>query len=243
MINDKFVRHCTLSNFNISSISSIINLTMANNHEEERKQTARSRVPFAELDQVSSDFAIAMALQEQERAVTMLTTIESESSDVNDQTDEETASNGEETFGNNYEYLEGYNDFEAELEFLEGQDSNSETDDAMDEDEDEDEDDIDVDELTYEELIALGEFIGEEKRGLSLNEISKCLHPCKGSFESKSGIDRCVICQVEYEEGEVVVALPCEHSYHSECITNWLQVKKICPICSTEVSPPKNMAS
>ncbi|KAJ0026160.1 hypothetical protein Pint_08138 [Pistacia integerrima] len=172
-----------------------------------------------------------MALQEQERAVTMLTTIESESSDVDDQTDEE------ETFENNYEYLEGHNEFEAELEFLEGQDSNSE-----DEEEEED-DDIDVDELTYEELIALGEFIGEEKRGLSLNEISKCLHPSKGSFDSKSGIDRCVICQVEYEEGEVVVAPPCEHPYHSECITGWLQVKKICPICSTEVSPPKNTSS
>ncbi|KAJ0085081.1 hypothetical protein Patl1_08318 [Pistacia atlantica] len=207
---------------------------MANNHEEERKQTARSRIPLAELNQVSTDFAIAMALQEQERAATMLTTIESESSDVDDQTDEE------ETFENNYEYLEGHNEFEAELEFLEGQDSNSEADDAMDEDE---EDDIDVDELTYEELMALGEFIGEEKRGLSLNEISKCLHPSKGSFDSKSGIDRCVICQVEYEEGELVVALPCEHPYHSECITGWLQVKKICPICSTEVSPPKNMSS
>lgn len=224
MINEEFVRHCPL--YNHKSKSSVIHPSMANNHEDdERKQAARSRVPFSELSQVSSDLAIAIALQEQERAFNIF---ESESSDVDDQADEEIASNGEE-FENDYEYFE-----------VEGQDNNSEGDDAMEEDEEEEEDDdgIDVDELTYEELIALGEFIGEEKRGLSLNEIEKCLHPWKGSFESKSKeTDLCVICQVEYEEGEAVVALPCEHPYHSECITDWLQVKKICPICSTEVSP------
>lgn len=176
---------------------------------------------------------MAMALQEQER----LATIESESSNEDDN---ESEVNG----ANNYDYFESH-DFDTieatGLQFLEGQDGNysDEDDESMDED---DELELDVDELTYEELIALGEFIGQEKRGLSLNEISTCLHACKRSpvDETKSGgIDRCVICQVEYEDGESIVALlPCEHLYHSECISNWLQVKKICPICSTEVSPP-----
>ncbi|KAK2659458.1 hypothetical protein Ddye_005991 [Dipteronia dyeriana] len=190
--------------------------------DEERKQASR-RPPVTQLNQVSSDFAMAMALQEQEREfISMLATIESET-DEEDESDEVS----DESHG-----------FEAELQFLEEVDSNS--DDADDDDVEMDEDGIDVDELTYEELIALGEFIGEEKRGLSLNEIPRCLHPCKSPTlggSSKSGIDRCVVCQVEYEQGESLVALlPCEHPYHAECISKWLQVKKICPICTTEVS-------
>ncbi|EEF42126.1 E3 ubiquitin ligase BIG BROTHER-related [Ricinus communis] len=192
--------------------------------DEERKQAAR-RVPLAELNQVRSDFAIAMALQNQESAFNVLTSIESESEEDNEESEDFSS---EENNGiNDYEFFES-----QDLEFLEGQDSNS------DEDMEEEEDDIDPDELSYEELLALGEFIGEEKRGLSIEEISKCLNPSKyKSVENKSEIDRCVICQVEYQGGEPLVSLlPCQHPYHSECIINWLQVKKICPICTTEVS-------
>ncbi|KHN21712.1 E3 ubiquitin ligase BIG BROTHER-related [Glycine soja] len=119
----------------------------------------------------------------------------------------------------------------------------SNDDDDGDEDMEMEEDEIDLDELSYEELMELEEFIGEETRGLSANEISLCLYPytCQCA-ESKSGIDRCVICQVEYEEGEALVALQCEHPYHSDCISKWLQIKKVCPICSNEVSTP-NMTS
>lgn len=210
------------------------------NEDQRKRQASRSSrgptpaSPLTQLYQVSSDFAMAMALQEQER----LATIESESSNEDD--------DGSEVNGaNSYDYFEcdGFDTLEAAgLQFLEGQDSNySDDDDEIMDDDDELE--LDVDELTYEELIALGEFIGQEKRGLSLNQISTCLHACKSppADGTKSGIDRCVICQVEYEEGESIVALlPCEHLYHSECISNWLQIKKICPICGTEASPPKN---
>ncbi|PPR93290.1 hypothetical protein GOBAR_AA27384 [Gossypium barbadense] len=181
---------------------------------KDAKQSSK-RVPFTQLDQVNSDFAMAVALQEQERAFSMLESIESEGSE-----EYNSESSYEEGNVNDYEYFEGL-EAGGDLEFLEGQDP---------------------DDLSYEELIALGEIIGVEKRGLSPNEISSCLVRCNfRSDECKTGIDRCVICQVEYEEDEGVVALPnCEHPYHSECITKWLQVKKICPVCSTEISSPKN---
>ncbi|GAY52133.1 hypothetical protein CUMW_139580 [Citrus unshiu] len=178
---------------------------MENEDQRKRQASRSSRVPtpsppLTQLYQVSSDFAMAMALQEQER----LATIESESSNEDD--------DGSEVNGaNSYDYFEcdGFDTFEAAgLQFLEGQDSNySDDDDEIIDDDDELE--LDVDELTYEELIALGEFIGQEKRGLSLNQISTCLHACKSppADGTKSGIDRCVICQVEYEEGESIVAL------------------------------------
>ncbi|KAK9271430.1 hypothetical protein L1049_027021 [Liquidambar formosana] len=186
---------------------------------EDTKQAAR-RVAFAQLDQVNSDFALAMALQEQERAFTTLSSIESDGDD-----DESISSCDDDPFFASPEV-------EAELEFLEGESSNTEM--EMEEDE------IDPDELSYEELMALGEIVGEESRGLSAEQISACLCPyiCY-SVECKTGIDRCVICQVEYGEGEKVVALSCQHPYHLDCISKWLQVKKTCPICSNEVSPPK----
>lgn len=176
------------------------------------------RLPFPRLDQVDSDFAMALALQEQERAFSVLETIES------DDDDEEVSYER-----NNNDYAYEY--FEEEEE--EGND---------DEDMEEEFNEIDPDDLSYEELIALGEIIGVEKRGLSENEISSCLVPCKfQSVECKAGIDRCAICQVEYEEEEEVVALPnCDHPYHLECISKWLQIKKICPICNTEISSSKN---
>ncbi|XVE95520.1 hypothetical protein REPUB_Repub02eG0104500 [Reevesia pubescens] len=193
---------------------------------EDAKQSSK-RVPFTQLDQVDSDFAMAMALQDQERAFSMLETIESDDSEEYDSEASHESNNN-----NDYEYFESLQaggDLESQLE---GQDSND------DEDMESEEDEIDLDDLSYEELIALGEIIGVEKRGLSQNEISSSLVPCKfQSVECKTGIDRCVICQVEYEEEEDLVAVPnCEHPYHSECISKWLQIKKICPICTTEIS-------
>ncbi|XP_057440099.1 E3 ubiquitin ligase BIG BROTHER-related-like [Lotus japonicus] len=194
---------------------------------EEGKQSSHKN-PYVELEQVNFDYILAIGLQEREREFTMLATIQSES--------DEDAS--ESSFDDDADFSERQ-EFETDPQFLECEGNND--DEGMEIEEDE----IDPDELSYEELIELGEIIGEEKRGLSENEISSCLHPYTfQSAESKSGIERCVICQVEYEEGEeALVALDqCEHPYHGDCISKWLQIKKVCPICSNEVST-SNMPS
>ncbi|KAL3619975.1 hypothetical protein CASFOL_034887 [Castilleja foliolosa] len=46
----------------------------------------------------------------------------------------------------------------------------------------------------------------------------------------------CVICRLDYEDGDTLTVLSCKHFYHSECINNWLQINKVCPVCSAEVS-------
>ncbi|KAK7282721.1 hypothetical protein RIF29_11714 [Crotalaria pallida] len=192
---------------------------------KEDKQSSH-KTPYTEFEQVNYDFILAISMQEQERTLTTLATIESES-----ETDENVSESSFDDDGD-AEFFESQ-EFDT---FLEGEGSNYYDDEEMEMEEDE----IDPDELSYEELLELGELIGEEKRGLSKNEISSCLYPytCQSS-PSKSGIERCVICQVEYGEGEALVALQCEHPYHTECITKWLQIKKVCPICSSEVSAPK----
>ncbi|KAG8383908.1 hypothetical protein BUALT_Bualt04G0063000 [Buddleja alternifolia] len=125
---------------------------------------------------------------------------------------------------------------DEDLEFNELDFSGDEYDCIYDYEQEMEEDDVDPDQLTYEELIALGEMVGVESRGLSEAEINKHLHPLTCQSDSNLLIDRCVICQVEYEKGEKLVALHCDHPYHRDCIAQWLQIKKICPICNNDVS-------
>ncbi len=48
---------------------------------------------------------------------------------------------------------------------------------------------------------------------------------------------------MEFEGEDEVKVLGCGHSYHTPCISQWLQSRKICPICSTEVQVKRPDAS
>ncbi|KAJ1423173.1 hypothetical protein B484DRAFT_331862, partial [Ochromonadaceae sp. CCMP2298] len=48
----------------------------------------------------------------------------------------------------------------------------------------------------------------------------------------------CAVCLGGYAEQQVVVVLPCLHSYHRECITQWLLSTALCPLCKRAVRPP-----
>ncbi|KAG5221866.1 zinc finger family protein [Salix suchowensis] len=100
---------------------------------------------------------------------------------------------------------------------------------------------VDPDELSYEELLALGEVVGTESRGLSAATIASLpsINYKTGSSQNGSN-DSCVICRLDYEDGETLTLLSCKHSYHSECINNWLKINKACPVCNTEVSSSAN---
>jgi hypothetical protein len=47
-------------------------------------------------------------------------------------------------------------------------------------------------------------------------------------------IDTCAICKETLETSETRV-LPCNHSYHKECIDSWLTRVPSCPYCRTTV--------
>ncbi|KAM2843203.1 hypothetical protein COP1_025946 [Malus domestica] len=100
---------------------------------------------------------------------------------------------------------------------------------------------IDPDELSYEELLALGEVVGTENRGLSADTIASLPSVSYKTGSSQNGSNEsCVICRLDFEDGENLTILSCKHSYHSECINNWLTINKICPVCSAEVSTSGN---
>ncbi|KAJ4710467.1 E3 ubiquitin ligase BIG BROTHER-related [Melia azedarach] len=123
--------------------------------------------------------------------------------------------------------LAGINDHEGEIEDPEDIGGNSQ--DTWEE--------VDPDELSYEELLALSEVVGTESRGLSTDTIASLPTVNYKTGSSQNGNnDSCVICRLDYEDGETLTVLSCKHSYHSECINNWLNINKVCPVCSTEVS-------
>ncbi|KAG5553270.1 hypothetical protein RHGRI_011209 [Rhododendron griersonianum] len=86
---------------------------------------------------------------------------------------------------------------------------------------------VDPDELSYEELIALGEVVGTESRGLSGDTIASLPSLNYKTQNTQDGSnDSCVICRLDYEDGDTLTLLSCKHSYHSECINNWLRINK-----------------
>jgi len=42
---------------------------------------------------------------------------------------------------------------------------------------------------------------------------------------------QCMVCLTGFENGEVLLQLPCNHLYHSDCIKPWLELHVECPTC------------
>ncbi|OIV98974.1 hypothetical protein TanjilG_29377 [Lupinus angustifolius] len=97
---------------------------------------------------------------------------------------------------------------------------------------------LDPDNMSYEELLDLGEAIGTESGGLSkeiIDMLPTSKYKLSSLFNRKSYVKRCVICQMTYRRGDQQIKLPCNHVYHGECITKWLSINKKCPVCNIEV--------
>ncbi|OIS97047.1 putative e3 ubiquitin-protein ligase rhg1a [Nicotiana attenuata] len=95
---------------------------------------------------------------------------------------------------------------------------------------------VDVDNMSYEELLALEERIGNVCTGLSeeaiLSQLKQHNYICVKSEEPVDA-EPCCICQEEYNDGEDLGTLECGHDFHRDCIKQWLKHKNICPICKT----------
>ncbi|CAH2043177.1 unnamed protein product [Thlaspi arvense] len=87
--------------------------------------------------------------------------------------------------------------------------------------------------FTYEELLELGEQIGDVCTGLSAETIDGNL--CRRKYENCcGGTEKCVICLCELKYNDDASKLGCGHDFHFECIKNWLMVKNLCPLCKQE---------
>ncbi|KAL5788290.1 hypothetical protein ACOSP7_005239 [Xanthoceras sorbifolium] len=99
---------------------------------------------------------------------------------------------------------------------------------------------LDVDNMSYEELLALEERIGDVKTGLTEESVMKLLKQKKYmSTEKETPPDQepCCVCQEEYADGDDLGTLDCGHDFHTDCIKQWLMQKNLCPICKTTALP------
>ncbi|KQJ95727.1 uncharacterized protein LOC100845910 isoform X2 [Brachypodium distachyon] len=94
---------------------------------------------------------------------------------------------------------------------------------------------MDIEDMSYEELLALGDRIGTVSTGLSDDVLSdslkRILYVRTTSASHEDGDIKCIICQEEYSSGEEVAKIVCNHYYHVTCIQHWLRQKNWCPIC------------
>ncbi|XP_076903841.1 E3 ubiquitin-protein ligase MBR2-like [Bidens hawaiensis] len=95
---------------------------------------------------------------------------------------------------------------------------------------------LDIDDMSYEELLALGERIGSVGTGLPDHLISKCIQEsiyCSSDQIQDEGT--CVICLEEYANmDDVGVLRVCRHDFHVGCIRKWFSMKNLCPVCKAE---------
>ena len=89
--------------------------------------------------------------------------------------------------------------------------------------------DIDPDEMTYEQLLELEEKIGIVCKGLRPEHIEKLDYKeLEDDLE-----DQCSVCFCGMEKGEVIIILPCDHTFHKGCLSEWLSKEKVCPLCKS----------
>ncbi|KAG0473275.1 hypothetical protein HPP92_015132 [Vanilla planifolia] len=58
----------------------------------------------------------------------------------------------------------------------------------------------------------------------------------KQQGHGNEGTSQCYICLLDYEEGEYMRILPCNHKFHQVCIDKWLkEIHRVCPLCRADV--------
>eukprot|EP00210_Caulerpa_lentillifera_P004470 g4266.t1 len=98
--------------------------------------------------------------------------------------------------------------------------------------------DRDFNQDDYEMLLALDDQAGpsdETGRQPSLSELP-LLPPIRYEDNNKGEVKEasCSICLENFEKGQLLRRLPCQHVYHEECIANWCKQKgkkTTCPVC------------
>lgn len=88
----------------------------------------------------------------------------------------------------------------------------------------------DVDNMTYEQLLAMQERSGIVSRGLTKAQIDSIRS--QNWVEGKTKASDCHICIEKFERNRKFKMLKCSHEYHADCIDEWLNIEKRCPVCN-----------
>jgi hypothetical protein len=88
-----------------------------------------------------------------------------------------------------------------------------------------------------QELLILREFVEhlqQNRSGASAREID--MHTASWTVDDVSKLPEelrsCCVCLEDVCVGNHVRTLPCLHTFHAACAEEWLQKKKVCPLCN-----------
>jgi len=56
------------------------------------------------------------------------------------------------------------------------------------------------------------------------------------SEELRKSSTQCSICMTDYNIGDEIIQLSCDHFFHTDCIKNWLSHHNTCPVCRMPLS-------
>lgn len=77
----------------------------------------------------------------------------------------------------------------------------------------------------------------DEPRGLSEAAFDRLqlVHWQPSMKDRNQTFESCPICYIDYEEGNEMKVLSCQHGYHTSCLQNWLKKNATCPICKSQI--------
>ena len=91
------------------------------------------------------------------------------------------------------------------------------------------------DDLSYEQLTSICDEIGYHKVGVKdIDSVAPAIVRLKKTKDE----DRCPICLEDMHQAVYMRAIKeCKHEFCGECIEEWLEKNKNCPICKLELEP------
>ncbi|KAL4161906.1 hypothetical protein PRNP1_002456 [Phytophthora ramorum] len=97
---------------------------------------------------------------------------------------------------------------------------------------------VDPDNMTYEELLRLGEEVGDVKkerwRRMAVQVLSSL--PTHRWTRDHSEDLSCIICQYNFVPNDRAMTLPCAHVFHEDCVGGWIHENNNCPLCKREIT-------
>eukprot|EP01061_Rhynchopus_euleeides_P032055 TRINITY_DN53123_c0_g1_i1.p2 TRINITY_DN53123_c0_g1~~TRINITY_DN53123_c0_g1_i1.p2 ORF type:complete len:228 (+),score=84.24 TRINITY_DN53123_c0_g1_i1:151-834(+) len=99
-----------------------------------------------------------------------------------------------------------------------------------------------TEDMTYEELLELGDAMGKVRLSVP-PEVRRTLPVFRSATPNQlAGVlsDSCAICMEGFCCGESITLLHCRHPFHTDCIGQWMDGNKSCPMCKGEIlaKPP-----
>lgn len=68
-------------------------------------------------------------------------------------------------------------------------------------------------------------------RGATRRQISACPVRVVQAGGEDEQTTQCDICLLNYQAGDLIRTIPCFHSFHANCIDDWLMQRGTCPVC------------